>query len=259
MRALSKYPEHIRLQRNAASKRYKERNAEKVKLSARKYRAIYYGLNKEKCDASRDEWAAKNRAYQLEYFKKYNNARKEKHKAYSKARYIAKNAEIKAQAKEYRNRNSEKIKADMAAWKSKNGERLKASQAEYYQRSGKARRKFRRDTIPQVKIDSCCRTRIVTCLKNVGLKKSEKAETLLGCTAAFMKEFIEHQFELWMTWENWGTEWELDHTIPISSFDLTIKEQRLRAFHYSNCKPLRKIVNRMKNDKMPGPHQPLLI
>ena len=96
-------------------------------------------------------------------------------------------------------------------------------------------------------------------MKEAGLKKSDRMVELLGCTAVFMREFIEHQFSGEMSWINWGSVWEIDHIIPISKFDLTVKEERFKAFHYSNCRPLLKLLNRQKNDSLPGPHQPFLL
>ena len=52
-----------------------------------------------------------------------------------------------------------------------------------------------------------------------------------------------------MTWENYG-EWEIDHKRPLAAFNLGDHTERLAAFHYSNCQPLWKIENRMKNAKI---------
>jgi len=40
-----------------------------------------------------------------------------------------------------------------------------------------------------------------------------------------------------MNWENQG-EWHVDHIRPICSFDMTIEEEQIKCFHYSNLQPL---------------------
>jgi len=73
--------------------------------------------------------------------------------------------------------------------------------------------------------------------------------SVLGCSVKFFKAYLEQRFQPGMSWDNWGAAWEIDRIIPISSFDLSDPNQMRNAFHYSNCRPLPKIENRIKHAK----------
>lgn len=77
---------------------------------------------------------------------------------------------------------------------------------------------------------------------NKALRKDSKKGSFindLGCSVGELKSHIERMFLTGMSWENWGQNgWHIDHIIPISSFDLTNREQYLKAIHYTNLQPL---------------------
>ena len=88
-------------------------------------------------------------------------------------------------------------------------------------------------------------------LREVVGSKSESHLLLIGCSPMYLTRHIESQFEPWMSWEN-VDQWDVDHIIPCRAFDLTIKEQRLKCFHYTNLRPLSKSANIAKSDKLPN-------
>ncbi len=51
-----------------------------------------------------------------------------------------------------------------------------------------------------------------------------------------------------MNFKNYG-EWEIDHIIPVSSFDFSIKQNIFECFNFRNLQPLWKIENRAKYNK----------
>jgi len=101
------------------------------------------------------------------------------------------------------------------------------------------------NTNPQFKIIHNTRIRINKALKN-NYKKSSSIE-LLGCDLNFYKQYLESQFKSDMSWENYGKLWDIDHIKPCASFDLSLKEEQEKCFHYSNTQPLYKIDNLRKN------------
>jgi hypothetical protein len=50
-----------------------------------------------------------------------------------------------------------------------------------------------------------------------------------------------------MTWENWGTKWEIDHIKPLRNFNLNNRDEFLKANHYSNLRPLLKELHIQKS------------
>lgn len=74
-----------------------------------------------------------------------------------------------------------------------------------------------------------------------GNYKSGSAVRDLGCSVDYLKVHLETQFRSGMSWQNYGNkhgQWSIDHIIPLSSFDLTDREQCLKACHYTNLQPL---------------------
>jgi hypothetical protein len=62
---------------------------------------------------------------------------------------------------------------------------------------------------------------------------------MLGCSITSFKTHIESLWLTGMSWDNYGLKgWTIDHIKPISSFDLTKKDQQLECFNYKNCRPL---------------------
>lgn len=75
----------------------------------------------------------------------------------------------------------------------------------------------------------------------IAIKKNQKSGSAvkdLGCTISELKNYLESKFSSGMTWENWGTEWHIDHIVPLVSFSLENREQFLKACHYTNLQPL---------------------
>lgn len=98
------------------------------------------------------------------------------------------------------------------------------------------------------------RDRIRTILKKgespfTGRSKIMKTIELLGCDKDTLIKHLESLFQPGMDWSNIG-EWEIDHIMPCSSFNLTDIEEQKKCFHYTNLQPLWKMDNRRKGKKI---------
>lgn len=96
---------------------------------------------------------------------------------------------------------------------------------------------LKKKTDIQYRLQCNLRTRFCNAVKDNF--KSGSAVSDLGCTIADFKLYIEKEFVEGMTWDNWGRcTWHLDHKIPLSKFDLTNRQELLRAVHYTNLQPM---------------------
>jgi hypothetical protein len=81
--------------------------------------------------------------------------------------------------------------------------------------------------------------------------KSGSAVGDLGCSIDQLKAYLESKFQPGMTWDNYGrTGWHIDHIKPLSSFDLTNRDQFVLACHYTNLQPLWAKDNMSKSDNI---------
>jgi hypothetical protein len=91
---------------------------------------------------------------------------------------------------------------------------------------------------PDTRLKEALRTRIYNSMRN---NKDHSTLKYLGCSIDQYKQHLEQQFTPEMTWENWGTYWEIDHILPLSKGG---------KFHYTNTQPLTITINRRKSNKV---------
>jgi len=53
-----------------------------------------------------------------------------------------------------------------------------------------------------------------------------------------------------MNWTNFGSYWQIDHILPINSFDFSNENDKHICFHWTNLQPLTCIENRTKTNKI---------
>lgn len=187
---------------------------------------IYRQLNAEKIKERRRKW-----------YKKYGKGYRKKH---LKA--------IRKSARKYARSHKKPY-----SWSEKNKEYQQRYRLKYKEKIAQKRRiKFHERLSNDVNFHLIwlLRSRVMIAIKKQLADKAYKTIELLGCLIQTAREHIENQFNNEMTWENHGKLWEIDHRIPISSFDLTKPENQKKAFHWTNLQPLIKQENRSKGSKL---------
>lgn len=142
----------------------------------------------------------------LEIYKKWYSKNKEKHKI-RMTKFIKENPEI------YRVANKKWRKNNLQYFKNYDNNRYKTNS------------EYRLKKIISANIN-----------QNLNNKTNTTVE-YLGISIKEYKIYLESLFKPEMTWSNHGKIWEIDHIIPVSSFDLNINEQVYLAFHYKNTEP----------------------
>lgn len=121
-----------------------------------------------------------------------------------------------------------------AEWRVANKEYKNAYDRKYMKASKKRLRERRRNN-PQIRIADNLRRRINSAIKNN--QKAGSAVRDLGCSVLELKRHLESQFQVGMSWDNYG-DWHIYHIKPLASFDLTDRKQFLEACCYTNLQPL---------------------
>lgn len=102
---------------------------------------------------------------------------------------------------------------------------------------------------PLEKLKRYIRTRIYNCLRNKNKLKDKNTIEYLGCnTDQYLKYLL--SYDPSCTLENQGTEWHIDHVIPVSKFDLNDEDEKNLAFNWRNTMPLPKYDNLAKCNRI---------
>lgn len=192
----------------------------------------------------RREYYLKNKARELENHKKYYSTNKEKCLNIAKNSYTKNKDVINHKKKQNYLQNKEVISSKHKLYHIQNKDKLNQNSKNYrmthpdkIRQYNKMYGKTRKMSDINFRIGCNLRSRM-----NAALKANQKAGSSvrdLGCSIPEFKQYIEKKWLVGMTWVNWNKcGWHLDHIIPLSSFDLTKRDQFLAACHYTNFQPL---------------------
>jgi len=177
----------------------------------------------------------------------YENICKECRNIAFKKYYNNNSCYMLGRSRNYRQNHKDEIKRYMEKYRKSHKEQIKKRHNENRQDKLKTDILFR--------MGENIRSRVRLALKNN--QKSGSAIKDLGCSMGDLKLYLEVKFypnaktNENMTWDNYGFYgWHIDHIVPLSSFDLTNREQFLKACHYTNLQPLWAKENIIKRNKI---------
>jgi len=174
------------------------------------------------------------------WYENHKTERKAKDNERHKEYYQNHKEERLLYAKEYRENHKEKGKKYNKNWRTEHKQEIKTKGAKYYQNNKEKINEYilnKLKTNINFKLAHNLRNRGRQAIK--GNYKSGSFVKDLGCSIPELKTYLESKFQKGMTWENWKLDgWHIDHIIPLDSFDLTNREEFLKACHYTNLQPL---------------------
>jgi hypothetical protein len=80
------------------------------------------------------------------------------------------------------------------------------------------------------------------------LVKNNSTMNYIGCNIQYLREWFEYNFTPNMNWDNYGSYWSIDHIIPVCKFDLTIEDEKLKCWNWSNMMPVTIKYNSSKKE-----------
>jgi hypothetical protein len=133
---------------------------------------------------------------------------------------------------------------DCERWENKEGVYIKAN---FDNSPVNVQIRMRRLKDPAFKFICTQRARIYNVLKQ---NKSTNTIDYLGCNREQFFEWMKYQFNDKYTFENHGTEWHIDHVIPISLFNLNETKDQYLSLNWRNTMPLSVYENLSKSNKL---------
>jgi len=219
------------------SARYYE-NIDEIKKKQLEYRE----LHREEARATSRKWREDNPEKAKENVRKYYTENKEKILTNQKQRRLDNIEFYKEKDKNYRLNNLAacKEKDRKRYWDNREKKLAYSRDNSYkYRDSSRDKQKERYYNDPQFRFVLNLKNSVRKAIKKHNKSKGSKTVEILGCDYEFFKIYFEGLFYGSMTWEHFlSGDIHIDHIIPVSSFDLTMKEQQLQCFHYSNLQPL---------------------
>ena len=163
-------------------------------------------------------------------------------------RRLANQDELTQQRREYRLSNLDRFRGYERRYLQKNEAALRARRRTPEYRAIKAAyaRRWRRQS-PEARIRTYLTNKFNAIVTDPTKRKVKTFVARFGYSPQELRAHLERQFTPAITWENYGTVWEVDHIVPIRCFRLP--EETLACWALTNLRPLRKSENRCKQGR----------
>lgn len=147
-------------------------------------------------------------------------------------------------AAEYRKENKQKTLDYAAEYRKQNKEVLQKKKTEYQRQ--------RRQTDPAYKMRKNVSKSILEALKARSKNKTGSVWEALPYTSKQLCEHLEKQFDEYMSWDNYGTYWHVDHIYPQSLLPYENYEDPnfQKCWALENLQPLEAMMNVRKSNKI---------
>jgi len=150
--------------------------------------------------------------------------------------------------REYRQSDYGKLKSE--TWVIENKERMQELQANWFQENKSkiyTKRSERMKTDEKFRFIANYRKKTRVALKQAMIGQNpKKFIDCLGCDLEHLQNWFSLCFKSDMTFENYGTLWEIDHVIPINKFEFEDSTDIELCFSWFNVMPLYKTENMNK-------------
>lgn len=122
-------------------------------------------------------------------------------------------------------------------------------QAKRIKRNARNRRRYREDIQYRLKVS--LQNQLLKSFNRIGKSKPLSTIKLTGCSMAFLKVWLEVNFQPGMSWDNYGTHgWNIDHRRARRYYDLADQVQQRLCFHWTNLFPMWSSENCAKDNRI---------
>ena len=178
--------------------------------------------------------------------------------------YVCKNGKIRSSCKKcdnaasraYKAKNKQHISSYNHEYKQEHCEEISVYNHEYnknnredIQKRQTKTRRIRRENDFGFFVTTDLRAKLSNFIISEGAT-NEILENIIGCDYTALDKWFSYLFDEEMTFENYCEYWTVDHVYPCSEYDLTIGEDMHECFNWRNLRPMIKLKNSKKVNKI---------